>query len=421
MYKHYLKQMLQLFKENKLISGISIFGTALSICMIMVIVIIYQMHTENMAPETGRDRMLYINGIAVEEDGSQGMSGISRYLMIEAFTKLKRPACVVAVSRGNKMILSVPGMKKSEKGVVLPTDASFWKMFDFKFIAGSAYTEEEFESGLKCVVIDEAYARSLYGSAEMAIGKRIDVDFKTYTVKGVVKSVNPFFQATYANAWIPYAALPGYAGRTATSGRGGGYFGALSCYILAKSSSDIPAIKLELQETFDRLNANNKKYKVMLKNPPLTHFDQMFRYKYQYPSEMKLRYIFIIILLLLIPAINLTGLTFSHMQKRQSEMGVRRVFGATKLQLLKQVLIENLLNTLLGGIVGLLLAYLSLWFFDELLLQPTSQGETMLSLDMLHPMVFVYAFLFCLILNCLSAGIPAWRVSRANIVSSINN
>ena len=100
MYKHYLKQMLQLFKENKLISGISIFGTALSICMIMVIVIIYQMHTENMAPETGRDRMLYIDLITVyNEDGNGSMSGISRYLMDEGFGMLQTPECIVGVAR----------------------------------------------------------------------------------------------------------------------------------------------------------------------------------------------------------------------------------------------------------------------------------------------------------------------------------
>ena len=109
------------------------------------------------------------------------------------------------------------------------------------------------------------------------------------------------------------------------------------------------------------------------------------------------------------------------MQKRQSEMGVRRAFGATQLQLLKQVLMENVVYSFLGGVVGLLLAYVSLWLFDEILLQANSQGETMLSLDMLHPLVFVYTFLFCLLFNCLSAGIPALRVSRANIVSSINN
>ena len=420
MYKHYLKQMLQLFKENKLISCISILGTALSICMIMVIVILYQMNTENMAPELNRDRMLYINDITVVTDKFRGTNGMSRYLMLEGFGTLQLPERVAAIGGGlRECFMSVPGIKEEMNGELLLTDASFWQMFDFIFVAGSAYTEEEFESAVKSVVIDEAYARTLYGSAAMAVGKRIDLDYEEYTVKGVVKSVNPFFKSTYANVWLPYTVDPNLA-RIETTNLGG-YTGGLSCYILAASSSDIPAIRLEVQGVLDRFNANNKKLKLMLDEPPLNHFDQTFRSDQIDPTALRLRYILIITLLLLVPAINLTGLTFSHMQKRQSEMGVRRAFGATQLQLLKQVLMENVIYSLLGGVVGLLLAYASLWLFDEILLRTTSQGETMLSLDMLHPLVFVYTFLFCLLFNCLSAGIPALRVSRANIVSSINN
>ena len=51
MYKIYLKQAWALLKENKLLSGVSIFGTALAICMIMVIVIVWQIRTANYSPE----------------------------------------------------------------------------------------------------------------------------------------------------------------------------------------------------------------------------------------------------------------------------------------------------------------------------------------------------------------------------------
>lgn len=61
MYKIYLKQAWALLKENKLLSGVSIFGTALAICMIMVIVIVWQMRTANYSPEDNRDRMMYVS------------------------------------------------------------------------------------------------------------------------------------------------------------------------------------------------------------------------------------------------------------------------------------------------------------------------------------------------------------------------
>ena len=59
--KHYFKQAIQLLRENKLLSVISILGTALAICMIMVIVIVWQMRTANYSPEDNRDRMMYVS------------------------------------------------------------------------------------------------------------------------------------------------------------------------------------------------------------------------------------------------------------------------------------------------------------------------------------------------------------------------
>jgi hypothetical protein len=58
MIKLYFKQAFHLLKENKLLSSISIIGTALAIAMIMVIVITLRATIAPFAPESYRDRML---------------------------------------------------------------------------------------------------------------------------------------------------------------------------------------------------------------------------------------------------------------------------------------------------------------------------------------------------------------------------
>lgn len=54
MIKQYIKQALRMIGENKLLSVISILGTALAICMIMVIVILYVVNTASFKPEVNR-------------------------------------------------------------------------------------------------------------------------------------------------------------------------------------------------------------------------------------------------------------------------------------------------------------------------------------------------------------------------------
>ena len=81
-----------------------------------------------------------------------------------------------------------------------------------------------------------------------------------------------------------------------------------------------------------------------------------------------MKYLIIVLVLLLIPAINMSGITQSRMRKRMAEIGVRKAFGATRSELLTQVLYENLLQTLLGGVLGLFFSYASVLLLSDWLL-----------------------------------------------------
>ena len=69
--------------------------------------------------------------------------------------------------------------------------------------------------------------------------------------------------------------------------------------------------------------------------------------------------------ILLIPMINLSGMVGSRMEARMSEFGVRKSFGAWRGDVLQQITGENLLLTLLGGVLGLVLSYVLLGVFSE--------------------------------------------------------
>ena len=110
-------------------------------------------------------------------------------------------------------------------------------------------------------------------------------------------------------------------------------------------------------------------------------------------------------------------------------MGVRKSFGAGRKILLSQVMWENLLLTALGGALGLLLAWLALyvgreWIFTVLDSWPNMvpEGvEVRVSGEMLFaPLVFLAALVLCVVLNLLSALIPAWYSLRKPIVNSLN-
>jgi putative ABC transport system permease protein len=141
----------------------------------------------------------------------------------------------------------------------------------------------------------------------------------------------------------------------------------------------------------------------------------------QYPALLML-------LLLLLPAINLSGLVSNRMEARRAEMGIRKAFGAKRRWLLQQVIHENLLLTLLGGIVGYGLSWL---FVSAMRETPTflatfgreydPVGNVSLQLDMFFtPTLFLIAFVCCAVLNLMAALLPAWSSLRKPIVESLN-
>lgn len=197
--------------------------------------------------------------------------------------------------------------------------------------------------------------------------------------------------------------------------------------ILAHSEKDFPAIREEAERLRQKFNDGLQDSEIFYRGQPDDRFSFIFRHwgRELQAKEAYLHYLLVIVILLLVPAINLSSMTLSRMRKRMSEIGVRKAFGATANVLLRQVFYENLLLTLIAGAVGMLFSYACTFLLNDFLFSNSENraqiGETSLSADMLFsPWIFLAAFIFCLLLNLLSACIPAWRASRMNITDALN-
>lgn len=102
---------------------------------------------------------------------------------------------------------------------------------------------------------------------------------------------------------------------------------------------------------------------------------------------------------------------------------MRRAFGSTRMELIGQIVAENLVMTLLAGIVGLLLSVAFAYVGNTLLFaQEFSQTLNPPEVDasiLLHASTFGWALLFCFVLNLMSSGFPAWKASRIGIVNAL--
>ena len=127
MIKQYLIQAWRLLKENPLLSSISIIGTALAICMIMVMVMSYEVKNAPFPPETNRDRTLYVKWMTAQMNQGATSNGPMAYSLAKAgFKELTTPEAVTIVSAFEpKALASIPAEKTAQSYDKMLTDEAF--------------------------------------------------------------------------------------------------------------------------------------------------------------------------------------------------------------------------------------------------------------------------------------------------------
>lgn len=411
MYKTYFKQAIAMLKQNKFTSFITISGTALAIMMIMVIIVSQSIKNTDISPENNRDRTLYIKWQKKERIDKTNFRnrdvGYDTYK--EYLSNLQTPELVTAIC--NEREYSIASTETHPIRLSLNNkfvDAAYWQFMSFSFIDGKPFTKEDFDSGLKKAVITESTARQLFRNTDNVVGKTIQVNFRPFAVSGIIKDVSPVFEYAFADIYLPFTTVRDY--------RHNGY----TVLLLAKDKTDYQAIDEEIRLAERKYNATDSEWTLSLSGP-YDHKAQQMNKSADIPDIKKnnRRMAFILIVLFLIPAINLSSFSISRIKKRTEEIGIRKSFGAKKYTILIQVLYENLITTLIGGIMGLALSYYAVLELRNWLLG-IEAGSAIPLETLVSPNIFAGVFIACLILNLLSAGIPAYKASRMKIVESLN-
>lgn len=315
-----------------------------------------------------------------------------------------------------------PGGKDKFEINLSATDAAYWQMFRFTFIDGKPYTPADFESGLRRIVLSETRARQLFGKPDVA-GQGVLLNDVEYTVAGVVRDISAVNTITCADAWVPFTLYP----ELMISDGAEGVLGMLELCIRCRSIDDLSVLRKEIDQNRKRYNTTLKDWEYIAnERGDVRTWRTFILSKLDWrtsPSKQLMQYGLLLCIFLLVPAVNLSGLSSSDMVKRIPELGLRKAFGASRATLIVQVLTENFLYTFLGGIVGLLFSFLLVFLLRNLLFGIEQMtGEVSLSPGMLLNLpVFFITFGFCLLLNLLSALLPAWLSTRVSIVKAIND
>jgi putative ABC transport system permease protein len=120
----------------------------------------------------------------------------------------------------------------------------------------------------------------------------------------------------------------------------------------------------------------------------------------------------LMILFMLLPTINLVNINLSRIMERSSEIGVRKAFGASSLTLVGQFVVENVIITLIGGAIALILAIGILEIINSSSLIPYVNFS-------LNYRIFFNSLVICLFFGLFSGVYPAFKMSRLQPVDAL--
>ena len=405
MLKNYFKIAIAVLKRRKFFTFISLFGISFTLTILMVLTAFIDKVVNDNYPDRKRDKSLYINNLEQRGKNNMTSGALSFYLLNHYARGLKTPV-KVAISSGANGTNTYINNKKIAVYYKY-TNADFWDVLDYDFLEGKAFTAQQVNNGEHVAVISEDTKKKYFGDQPSVVGKYIEADNVQYRVSGVVKNVPITMYMLYSDIYLPYTVSKiDYNGKE----YGGGYTGIL----LAASKSDVYKMKLEYEQMISKLPMESKDFDKMYSHAD-SFIEGYVRTGREEQSGVTYALIAIsifVLLVMLLPTLNLVNINITRIMERSSEIGVRKAFGASSKTLVYQFIVENLILTLLGGLIGVVFSVVILKIINN----ANPIDNVVLSLN--FTVLFV-ALLICLVFGLLSGVYPAWRMSKLNVVTAL--
>lgn len=375
MYKNYFKTAFRNLWRNRQFTFINIAGLALGIAVFLFI-------TQYVAFEWNANRFNK-NYNELYRINVQYKKGNTEYYLPPGFAPIIKKQVPgienyvrIADGIGGGVVsvqgTTAAGTKTFREDEIKYVDGSFLNVFSFPLIAGTASLAEP-----KTLALSETMSRKLFGMEE-AVGKIITISNQfgntPYTVKAVYGL--PVGSDIQAEVLLSLHTLESAANRDDNDWADPNTLesGFTSIYLQLKKGVSASDVATNIITYIRSINPDSKDDKVILQPFSALHLAPSFDYPFQTYGSLLLVVVFscVAVLILLIAWVNYINLSTAQALNRAKEVGVRKVLGASRMQLVLQYLTETFILTIASASIALLLVQVLQNTFNEFTGKPLS-------------------------------------------------
>lgn len=447
MFMHDLRLAWLSLKRNPVLSALMVIAIAAGIAASMISITVY--HGRAGHPIWWKADKLYAVALDNRDpDDGNAFARFSRhpeypplqvtYQDAKALYRSGIPTRSVMMFRSGRVITPERKGEKPFATSVRVTTADFFAMFDVPFIYGGGWTRADDEAPAPVVVITKYANQKLFGGVN-SVGRTITIGDSQFRIVGVIDAWMPqprFYDLNNntfdlpENLFMPWGwtealKLPANGNtncvRSNTKARNFEELLTADCVWLQFWAELPSAEQRERYRRFvDNYTTDQKRYGRFPRplNNRVVDVDEWMKMYDVIGDESRIQ-VAVAAMFLIVCILNTFGLMLAKFLKAAPISGLRRALGASRLDVIRQHLIEVVIVGLLGGAVGLGLTFMGLRAIRAMNSRPfpgmddnPARVAIQQSLTNVDFQMFAIALLLSLLTGILAGLYPAWRVGR---------
>ncbi len=334
------------FSRNKgrtILTSLGILIGVLSVVLLVAFGLGLKKYIQNQFESLGTDLLRVVPGKILEggsfRAGPSALGGI-KFDEKDLLSLRKVHSAKYVIPVFSKTINVTVG-KQTEISDLYASSGDIFYGLNLKSAYGDVFTKSDVEKRSKVVVIGPKIADKLFGDAGSAINKSIKVETQNFLVIGVLEAKGGGFGGPDLDSFVymPYTSAQVFNQDKKF----------VAIVVKADVNADLDAVKNDIDQKLLKRYKEDE-FSVIKQSELISAISSIF-------SILNSVLVAIAAISLLVGGIGIMNIMFVTVTERIKEIGIRRALGARKIDILSQFLVEAIILSLFGGLLGLTLAY----------------------------------------------------------------